>query len=67
MRSHRDCHPKMDDRLMLCHLKNLKSDPACYESWMRNCGHLNDPVNGTMNYLQAWLLLFLKLGESDRY
>jgi len=28
---------------------------------------LDDPVNGTMIYLQAWLLLFLKLGESDRY
>jgi len=28
----------------------------------RNYGHLDGPVNGTMNYLQAWLLLFLKLG-----
>jgi hypothetical protein len=36
-------------------------------SQMRNYGHLDGPVNGTMNYLQAWLLLFLKLGESDRY
>jgi len=36
-------------------------------SRMRNYGHLDDPVNGTMIYLQAWLLLFLKLGESDRY
>jgi hypothetical protein len=36
-------------------------------NWMRNYGHLDDPVNGTMIYLQAWLLLFLKLGESDRY
>jgi hypothetical protein len=36
-------------------------------SWMTNYGHLDDPVNGTMIYLQAWLLLFLKLGESDRY
>jgi hypothetical protein len=27
-------------------------------SRMRNYGHLDDPVNGTMIYLQAWLLLF---------
>jgi len=67
---------KRDDLTHLNHVKvnyrgnQMKVDQrmdAKGASRMRNCGHLDDPVNGTMIYLQAWLLLFLKLGESDRY
>jgi hypothetical protein len=67
---------KTDDLTHLSHVRvNYRGNPMMVDqrmdakdaSRMRNCGHLDDPVNGTMIYLQAWLLLFLKLGESDRY
>jgi hypothetical protein len=67
---------KTDDLTHLNHVrKNYRGNPMMVDqrmdakdaNQMRNCGHLDDPVNGTMIYLQAWLLLFLKLGESDRY
>ena len=68
--------PEYYDLTNLRHVKmNYRGNPmkadqrmvAKDANWRRNYGHLDDPVNGTMIYLQAWLLLFLKLGESDRY
>jgi hypothetical protein len=68
--------PQCCDLTQLRHVRmNYRGNPMKVDqkmgakdaSRMRNYGHLDDPVNGTMIYLQAWLLLFLKLGESDRY